>query len=111
MNIPLLRRIQRQIDKAPERFAMGTATTETSCGTAFCIGGWALALNGTKIKTIHDNGVVGAADLLDINWKQRSLLFWTHNWPKQFQALDGTPELPALAIARIDHFIATEGRE
>lgn len=110
MNIPLLRRIQRQIDKAPDKFAMDIVCKETNCGTAYCIAGWAKVLSGiTDSEDLRWSD--GAEELLGIDHHSSRALFYTGNWPNQFQAPDGTPELPALAIARIDHFIATNGEE
>lgn len=117
VNVPLLRRIQRQIDKAPDKFAMTEVSQETSCGTAFCIAGWTKALSGFKKTYIRPSGISelrcsdGAMELLEITFEQSLALFYTHNWPVEFRVEDGNPTLPAKAIARIEHFIKTEGRE
>jgi hypothetical protein len=112
MNVPLLRRIQRQIDKAPHKFAMANYQQETECGTAYCIAGWTWLLTEGKIPDAAAYRYEYSPLLsLEISLKEGERLFNTCHWPEQFIAADGDPELPALAIARIDHFIATEGRE
>lgn len=110
MNVPLLRRIQRQIDKAPERFQMENVSCERNCETAFCFAGWAIALTGGRIwgKTSREQ----AMDLLEITDKQMNRIFVMCAWPEQFQGPDDfSEEAAGRAIRRIGHFIATEGRE
>lgn len=49
-NLPLLRRVLKQIDAEPKRWNQLYWATETpNCGTAFCIGGWACELDGQNI--------------------------------------------------------------
>lgn len=119
MNIPLLKRIQRQIDKSPDLFLMDCTGQKRECGTAYCIAGWACVLSGVPLSFEEDpdgvrsfEGMEKAEDLLQISNLQGDNLFLEDQWPVEFQRDDGVREpLPALAIKRIDHFIATEGRE
>lgn len=105
MNIPLLRRIQRQIDKAPERFQMAGWRKETECGTAFCIAGWAQALTGVHADVARELGI-------HHDYEMQERLIWMRNWPVQFRGNDdGSPEAADRAIRRIERFIQTEGRE
>lgn len=110
MNVALLRRIQRQIDKAPERFFMSSFSKETECGTVYCIAGWACALSGKSKSTDLCGDAVKLLGL-DCRKDEPMKLFNEPNWPQKYRAEDSNPQLPALAIARINHFIATEGRE
>lgn len=116
MNIPLLRRIQRQIKSSPEKLRMNKyATRIKGCGTAYCIAGWALKLSGYTEKKIREcDTAQTASQLLEIppndcttKWK----LFNINDWPRRYRTQDRSKELPALAVKRIDHFIKTEGRE
>jgi hypothetical protein len=108
MNTPLLRRIQRQIDKSPERFLMGQRSSRVACGTAFCIGGWAHALTETELNP----GMYLAQEPLGLTDDEAYRLIWMHQWPQQFRGPDdGSEEAAARAIRRIEHFIQTEGRE
>lgn len=113
MNIPLLRKIQKRLDKNPELFRMEHWTNEVSCGTAYCIGGWAMELSGESADKLNkmSDSISYAADLLGLTSDEGVRLFVKEDWPPQFVAAEDEPELPSLAIARIDHFIATEGRE
>lgn len=128
MNIPLLRAIQARILAEPDAFRMDT----WSCGTAHCIAGWALTLNGLKIANPGEvsgrQTVMGglsplavAATLLELtSWASglpsgSSELFFVEEWPRTFREAFETStsrrEKARIAAARIDHFIATEGRE
>lgn len=115
MNIPLLRRIQRQIDKAPERFQMGRLFIEHPCGSSFCICGWAATLSGLTPYCDEFYGFesrfTGQKEL-GLTADQAARLIYMGKWPAQFQGPDDySEEAAARAIARISHFIATEGRE
>jgi hypothetical protein len=113
MNIPLLRRIQHQIDKTPHLFAMAHATSETECGTAYCILGWACVLvTGAAYPeygiTVRERGT----KLLDVSEAAADRLFFKDRWPEKFQkGAEGSEELAGAALRRIDHFIATAGEE
>lgn len=113
MNIPLLRQIQAQIIQHPDTFEM----RDWDCGTAACIAGWAIRLTH---KASNQCGYYRPAmNALDLNGNQGELLFYRKNWPREFcvpdvsRLLGGSTEkaYAKAAVARIDHFIATEGKE
>ncbi len=141
MNIKLLKRIQRAIVKEPRRFVMEYDIIPdpiAPCGTAACIAGHAVML--TKIsrtrkswkvlgKKLSQTGVSwwdtkkGAMSSLGIDCLQAHRLFHLSGWPdffrKAYNAAGYADGLTAkercakakVAIARIDHFIATKGAE
>lgn len=45
-NLDLIDRVLQQIDAEPERWNQGWWSGPSSCGTAYCFGGWAVALSG-----------------------------------------------------------------
>lgn len=109
MNIPLLRQIQEKILTLPELFDMNYFEHKNECGTTFCISGWAEKLSGIE----SEEGVDPGAVALGIDDRESFRLFYYSEWPSQFQGEDGddwTPT-PQQAVDRIEHFIATEGRE
>ena len=61
------------------------------------------------------NGVGVFADALDLLPSEANRLFFTANWPKGFRLPFDQAKTPAaraaIAARRIDHFLATEGRE
>lgn len=94
-----------------------------NCGTTACIGGWAVALNPPgKNEEDPEKGYHfalfvydRAIDLLQITEEQAEALFHAEQWPDpfcgQYYGAD-TPEARAkAAVARIGHFIATEGKK
>lgn len=89
MNVKLLRRIIKAIKKEPGQFDMRSWFTRQrgipNCGTAACIGGWAVAL--TKRANPEK------ARLASKNSRER------------------TKEAVTKAVARINHFIKTKGAE
>jgi hypothetical protein len=132
MNVSLLKKIKTHILAEPDAFRMDT----WSCGTAHCIGGWALVLNGLKIanpdedacyQALEDgrNPDVVAARLLDLSADvaddslddrtERSRLFLSDHWPDRFidayEDAQSCAEKAQIAAERIDHFIATNGAE
>lgn len=83
MNIKLLKQIQNQILSNPKDFIMGNWT----CGTAACIGGWAVCITNHKQPLEVQNGPdVGrdAAKLLELTDEQEIKLFYPEEWPQQF---------------------------
>lgn len=134
MNIEMLKKIKEQILSEPENFIMEVF----HCDTAFCIAGWACVIDrkekldidfgcffygfwdscGAKILEISEEPETGYARYKE---SQVDRLFYLGGWPKQFhdqymELQDSDDEykhqkLAAIACARIDHFIATEGRE
>lgn len=115
MNIPLLRRIQRQIDKAPEKFHMAKWNTTTECYTTMCIGGWAEALSNVSFDKDREESLHHYGGLLDLTDDSARRLFWTDNWPFEFgnayEKANSEEERAGITNRRIDHFITTEGRE
>lgn len=71
------------------------------CNTVGCIAGWSSLLK------------LGLIDLLTED--EKNILYYVHNWPSTFcdQYLNAkTPlERATVTCARIDHFIATDGKE
>jgi len=138
MNTKLLLRVKRAILRHPKQFDMSrwffyVGADVPRCGTTACIAGWALTLDGktTPLKMakrlykkltggeLREGGAMGgiynndiesrAAKALGLTEHQARWLFHVHNWPREFQ--NGVNPSPELAAQRIDHFIATEGRE
>ena len=120
MNVRLLRRIQKQILKEPRQFYMDTWFKEAAwkgkknpnCGTAACIGGWAIALS-LSITPREASGFTApekrAMEALKLTSRQADLLFQPNWWPRKFRRRASTN--PQQAIARIEHFIRTKGNE
>lgn len=114
MNVELLRKIAAVIQEKPAEFDMLNFTAITECGTSHCIGGWAEKLTGMPMRKA-----------LGIDYDQAQRLFYIEGdyedddsgeeiggWPHQFRGVDNEwKPTPAQAAARIEHFIATEGRE
>lgn len=129
MNTRLLRRIQKHILAEPKRFVMGTThaygapgapianttklvgpndfnngnpyeqkQTFAPCGTAACIMGWGQTLGATSKDADMWNKLCSAGD-----------------WPTIFRSRYKAAKTPLararIAVARIDHFIATKGAE
>jgi hypothetical protein len=126
--VRLLRRIQKKILAEPSQFIMRWwFTTEhiesnrpiKNCGTAACIGGWAVTLsdykNPEQARESTCNSGVGASGILKLNSEQGTRLFCYDIWPQKFQKMDfqkeGTMRFARNAARRIDHFIKTGGQE
>lgn len=126
MNVELLRRVQKAIREEPKRMNMHTwINTDPHdnppiCGTTACIAGWAAILSHQNTdESIHDtasnlvhwdvhiNRTAGVA--LELDSEQRARLFFIEKWPAEFH--NGPDKMAEDAIARIEHFIKTEGRE
>ncbi len=136
MNIRLLRKVQKAIKAHPDQFQMrtwysqfldidgGPFVSAGGCGTAACIGGWAIHLHWRKLEvektyqaakgkpeTIYEI----AKWILRLSRTQADKLFDGHMWPDDYQGDyedSKTPEeQAAVAIRRIDHFIKTKGEE
>lgn len=125
INVRLLRRIQKQIAKEPKQFRMDRYFQHypgsiPNCGTACCIGGWAITLGG-KFKTPEQARMEAsdvhwsAKDALGLTIFQAARLFHLSNWPEPFrhEFFDARTltQKAKVAIARIDRFIATKGAE
>jgi hypothetical protein len=109
MNVELLRKIAAVIQEKPAEFDMADFTKYATCGTAHCIGGWAHVLTGGAEETA--NSIRGRL-ALKLSETEACRLFYCDQWPIQFQHGETGWEVPpALAAARIEHFIETGGRE
>lgn len=119
MNTELLLQVKEKILQEPENFGMRCWDGENSlgekCGTAHCIGGWGMFLLGCPCNWSIEQ-LRKAFNVPDGTGIDR--LFVVDRWPQQFrEAYDAAREnkdlrvCAKIAAKRIDHFIATEGRE
>lgn len=136
MNVRLLRKVKRHILDEPRRYDQnGILSTGLepstiyrqgerqwrvpSCGTVACIGGWAFILApGTKPPEMDFDF---AQNALGLTGKQRDRLFAAASdlnigyWPEKFVRAYQSAKSPAarasVAAERIEHFIATKGKE
>lgn len=137
LNIKLLRKIQKHILEKPRRFLMSTFYVRAKdidrdffvcdgssgehvkfeeCGTAACIGGWAVFLSATKGVNAQPQDIRGRAiKLLGLKTLMGDELFEVDYWPAKFKdAYDSAKsqqQRARIAARRIDHFIATKGAE
>lgn len=140
MNVKLLEQVKAMILKFPEHVNMdmwseGTLIADKQsaplCGTAGCIAGWALAVeHGALTKEfVMDNNIAEAAaellgllssgaeiDIEAMKGFEADRLFYTELWPTEFRlAYYDTPARSSyrgqVVADRIDHFIATGGKE
>lgn len=132
MNVKLLRKIKQRILRKPNRFDMNHWFSRTrkyygfteqlseathnpkefieECGTAACIAGWACILGeGSFMFSCEDE----ARRLLNLTFHQSQRLFLEQGWPAEFRASssESNEQRAMRAAKRIDHFIATNGRE
>lgn len=135
MNTRLLRKVAKHIAAEPKRFIMGdlvqTSLERTfsfdgaatfnseqkfpSCGTAACIAGWTCILSKKR------TSLRVAADLLGIKGSffecssETARLFDAGEWPEPFGRNYQGAKTPRarvkIAVARIEHFIKTKGKE
>jgi len=128
MNVALLQKVKAHILEEPGRFFMsdymfrakpgvrvaldGIYRKMPDCGTAACIGGWAVLLSDPQVCGISGPNARAA---LGLDHLQSTFLFPVVNWPERYrQRWNKAASLKvraAVAAARIDHFIKTEGRE
>lgn len=89
------------------------------CGTAGCIGGWALALFATgKVITLREANraslMIPPASVLHLSSEQTPRLFHVCHWPKRQAAAYRRATTPAgitrATVARIKQFIACDGK-
>lgn len=128
MNIELLLQVKEKILQEPENFGMldwfGVNSLGEQCGTAACIAGHTCLLGGILLGVIYPKVPsefsafaphIYAKRLLQIKSPHADALFVSALWPAQFRdAYSATTDLriaAKVAAKRIDHFIATEGRE
>jgi hypothetical protein len=140
--IKLLRRVKKHILAEPKRLQMGAwgyRTSETQCGTAACIGGWAAILNklpGKKILELPKFEIYATVDsapytspkeiavgsaqgrnALEITPRQATRLFFVDQWPWKYQRAYVVAErqpntfkkIAVITAERIEHFIKTGG--
>lgn len=122
MNVKLLRKIAKVIQERPREFdmrwlhvknnALGwDEPAEMDCGTAHCICGWAAVI---KNNPNLQNNVIGY-EAFGILPAQANRLFFVGGWPSALRERYKKAKLDRtrarIAAARIEHFIATEGRE
>ena len=130
MNVKLLRKVAKHILAEPTRLVMGNWLLKKGyedieaieygefgsrpfpkCGTAGCIAGWTCELSG-KGKVKHHDLV--AKRLLGLNKRESERLFLPDQWPAEFERGyndDGRKKTAEVAVARIEHFIKTKGKE
>lgn len=136
MNVELLLKIKAAVLEEPLRLNMNRWVINPAaqayyqnggvppCNTVACLAGWAVALTknlrGKALFDFHNelgtNIESEASELLNLSDSSRQALFYVQNWPYEFadrltHARGGTPEYARITADRIDHFIATEGRE
>lgn len=129
LNVKLLRKIQRHITEEPRRFVMsnwmrrgspGAIITDFAsqqpipdCGTAACIGGWALLLSGEDYNSAIINTEGKATKILGIEGLEApGRLFGVSQWgkfKKRFEKARRPETRAKIACERIDHYIATKG--
>lgn len=130
MNIELLREIQKCVLENPDRVFMphfisdihtrqprqgvGPDTID-NCGTAGCIGGWALMLAARRDGVSLPTTVEQIERVLDLKRFQGSSLLWTANWPvvyaRRYQFADTDEERAKAVCERIDNFIESNGTD
>ena len=127
MNTRLLRKVQKAILDHPDQFCMDRWFSDCNsvdqpaggCGTAACIGGWAVFLSSKKQKlSFYDDDFDAyglARRALGLSVPQGGRLFSVGSWPakfnKSFHSALTISHAAAVAAARIDHFIKTKGKE
>jgi len=129
MNTELLLKVKEQILKESRQFDMHSWFTTHSptnepipnCGTAACIGGWAIALSANLKLSEADSKfqeLPRPRTLLELNYDQGHRLFFTSDWPskmaKDYEIAYDTSNFAIaakIAAERIDLFIATKGEQ
>lgn len=132
MNVKLLKKVKAAILAEPKAFNMSQwslPSPEAPCGTACCIAGWAKVLDmglktpGEAAKILGDpefgnDRFSEGTKSLRLTVSQEFRLCYFANWPFRFteQYYEARSRADHVAMAqagadRIDHFIATGGRE
>lgn len=131
MNTELLLKVKAKILAEPKQFFMHEFFTDhvvgidtiPNCGTAACIAGWAVTIarnenpeETRKYLYQSPNNLctwLEAQKALDITKEQESKLFYTDNWPSEYDAAynqawqdEDFEEAAKVAANRIDYFIA-----
>lgn len=132
MNVKLLRKVQKFLLDEPRRFDMSNWIVDSDsyeanvlkpppCGTMCCIGGAAIVIHD-KIKLNHtgrDNFQYSIFDkaigTLELSRGQGENLFAYANWPGKFAKAYVAAKTPLqrakVGVARIEHFIKTNGAD
>lgn len=133
MNVELLKKVAAKFRRMRHKkhFTMEVYAQKTDCGTAGCVFMHALIISGYKPKFdrryrsdsysfISPAGRTcdafrAGCRVLRLTAAQGMLLVSAANWPAEFGGgYDPNPKLynnPKVAAARIEHFIATNGKE
>lgn len=118
MNTKLLRKIKKHILEEPKRLRMWgwvSKSRRSPCGTAACIGGWAVILSGKYSQEMNSDDIRKKAQrLLGFRGMKAARLFGPDFWPDQFHAGisgNGKKRTAEVAAKRIEHFIKTDGAE
>lgn len=115
MNVHNFKLVMKAIGEAPEwQNVMAHWHREVpNCGTAHCIAGWCEVLTNGEDGISDEINVTfaRARQFLGLPVGKADMLFCKDEWPKQFrdQYVVG-PKAKAM-IARLAHFIETEGQE
>ncbi len=119
----MLRLVIAQLRRTPKAYnqnATGVVCNKDkekpSCGTAACICGWLVYFrtrSWTKKKLRQHEGIPSKDyALMYLTWEQWERLYWFSHWPEQFRNVQCASEVQAKdAIARLTHFLKTDGRE
>lgn len=127
MNVDVIR---AAVKLRPEQMDMDSYGYEEACGTVGCIAGNCLIQHGLKdlALSVNTDPRGKAAELMGLDYLQSGRLFYVDRWPLKFirpaedgegffiaddegALYPGTPEYLARVKERVEHFIATEGRE
>jgi|SRR5882757_256323 len=126
MNVELLQKVKDHILAEPAKFDVNLFECNHPCGTTRCIGGWAHFLHnptdpiaGPHFHPDTREFIYPGQYALGLTSTEAERLFMITDWPEEFRSYpeddDGyageSYATPEQAAARIDHFIATEGRE
>lgn len=126
MNTELLLKVKAAILAEPKTFQMWQwveTDSDSPCGTSACIAGHAVAIDrGMKrlngLLSMDESIESKGCQALELTPKQANTLFFRVHWPTNFSEdyedeMDNGSAIGMAqsAAARIDHFIATDGRE
>jgi hypothetical protein len=127
MKIRLLRKVQAAILKEPLQFGMERWFSDAidaghpipNCGTAACIGGWAVTINrgANPIGVRHLGGKLCklySQEALGLTSAQTERLLYLEGWPRLFRRQYNHGDFTQRAIVacrRIDFFIKTKGTD
>jgi hypothetical protein len=134
INVRLLRRVQKAIVEHAAHFDMNDwgvdveksqvfhdEPSESECGTAACIGGFAVLLSDGRNPPLRSNVAKRAAELLGLSYSvlhdelNGNRLFYVDRWPAKFSGRHRRAKRnltrARIAAERIEHFIRTKGAE